>query len=67
MTAKNIDELKIGDTIISHHFKNGKRCFMSHTITQIFDDEIVVDDIYNLAPNEDEQYIVLPKFHNNVQ
>jgi len=61
MRAKTKDELELGDEIVSvEKIKNGRRLTIN-VVTEITAQDVIVDDFYDIAPNEDEQYIVLPK------
>jgi len=61
MRAKTKDELRKGDEIAVFQIKQGKRQLNVHRVTEITSEDVIVDDLWDISPNEDGHFFVLPK------
>lgn len=61
MRAKTKDELKKGDELVIFGTHKGDRALNLHRVTEITEEDVIVDNCYDISPNEDGHYFVLPK------
>ncbi len=61
MRAKTQDELRKGDEIAVFQINQGKRQLNVHRVTEITSEDVIVDDLWDISPNEDGHFFVLPK------
>lgn len=60
MRAKTKEQLKVGDEIVIFLTHKGKRSLNLHTVTELTEDDVIAD-CFDIGPNEDNHYFVLPK------